>query len=45
MKTKSESLLEGFLAANNLPFEKIDEDTCLGRITASLLVAVRSSSS
>jgi hypothetical protein len=27
MKTKSESLFEGFLAANNLPFEKIEEDT------------------
>ena len=27
MKTKSESLFEGFLATNNLPFEKIEEDT------------------
>ena len=27
MKTKSESLLEGFFATNNLPFEKIEEDT------------------
>lgn len=27
MKTKSEGLFEGFLAANNLPFEKIKEDT------------------
>ena len=27
MKTKSESLFEGFLATNNLPFEKIAEDT------------------
>jgi hypothetical protein len=26
-KTKSESLFEGFLATNNLPFEKIEEDT------------------
>jgi hypothetical protein len=27
MKTKSESLFEGFLATNNLPFEKVEEDT------------------
>ena len=27
MKTKSEALFEGFLADNNLPFEKITEDT------------------
>jgi hypothetical protein len=27
MKTKSESLFEVFLATNNLPFEKIEEDT------------------
>lgn len=27
MKTKSETLFEGFLAANNLPFEKIKEGT------------------
>jgi hypothetical protein len=27
MKTKSEGLFEGFLATNNLPFEKIKEDT------------------
>ena len=27
MKTKSESLFEGFLATNNLSFEKIEEDT------------------
>ena len=27
MKTKSEGLFEGFLATNNLPFEKIEEDT------------------
>jgi len=27
MKTKSESFFEGFLATNNLPFEKIEEDT------------------
>jgi hypothetical protein len=27
MRTKSESLFEGFLATNNLPFEKIEEDT------------------
>jgi hypothetical protein len=27
MKTKSESLFEGFLAANNLPFEKVEVDT------------------
>jgi hypothetical protein len=27
MKTKSESLFEEFLATNNLPFEKIEEDT------------------
>jgi len=27
MKTKSEELFEGFLATNNLPYEKIEEDT------------------
>jgi len=27
MKTKSETLFEGFLTANNLPFEKIQEET------------------
>ena len=27
MKTKSEGLFEGFLATNNLPFEKIEVDT------------------
>ena len=27
MKTKSETLFESFLAANNLPFEKIEETT------------------
>jgi hypothetical protein len=27
MKTKSEKLFEGFLAANNLPFAKIEENT------------------
>jgi hypothetical protein len=27
MKTKSETLFESFLATNNLPFEKIEEDT------------------
>ena len=27
MKTKSEDLFEGFLATNDLPFEKIKEDT------------------
>ncbi len=27
MKTKSESLFEGFLTVNNVPFEKIKEDT------------------
>jgi hypothetical protein len=27
MKTKSEDLFEGFLATNNLPYEKIKEDT------------------
>src|SRR5258708_33090708 len=26
MKTKSEGLFEGFLATNNLPFEKIEEE-------------------
>jgi hypothetical protein len=30
MKTKSEELFEGFFAANNLPFAKIEEDTTAG---------------
>jgi len=40
MKTKSEGLFEGFLASNNLPFEKIKEETTPGAFRPDYSVSV-----
>ncbi len=40
MKTKSESLFEGFLTTNNLPFEKIKEENTLGALRPDYRVSV-----